>query len=82
MQMAQFQKRDWGVCNVLKGLELIIQDTIDYRTACHGKTVLDQQAVHYRLANFKQKSRPCELGVSLYGAMPGSSRVDTPMLPV
>ena len=56
MQMAQFQEeRLWGAANVLKGLELIIQDTIDYtgQRALFGKTVLDQQTVHYRLAEFQ-----------------------------
>ncbi|MBM74605.1 MAG: acyl-CoA dehydrogenase [Proteobacteria bacterium] len=56
MQMAQFQEeRLWGAANVLKGLELIIQDTIDYtgQRALFGKTVLDQQTVHYKLAEFQ-----------------------------
>ncbi|QKK03428.1 MAG: acyl-CoA dehydrogenase [Pseudomonadota bacterium] len=52
-QMLQFQEeRLWGAASTLKGLELLINETIDYtrsRTA-FGKPVLENQVVHYRLA--------------------------------
>jgi citronellyl-CoA dehydrogenase len=53
MQMLQFQEeRIWGAANVIKGLELIIQDTIDYvsQRMAFGQSILDNQVVHYRLA--------------------------------
>ena len=53
MQMAQFQdERLWGAANVIKGLELVIDDTIEYtgQRPVFKKNVLDFQVVHYRLA--------------------------------
>ena len=55
-QMLQFQEeRLWGAASALKGLENIIAETIDYtreRTA-FGKPILDNQVVHYRLAELQ-----------------------------
>jgi len=52
-QMLQFQEeRLWGAASTVKGLELLIAETIDYtgqRTA-FGKPILDNQVVHFRLA--------------------------------
>lgn len=53
MQMLQFQEeRIWGAANAIKGLEMIIQDTIEYagQRMAFGKSILDNQVVHYRLA--------------------------------
>ena len=53
MQMQQFQEeRIWGAANVIKGLEIIIQDTIDYvsQRMAFGQSILDNQVVHFRLA--------------------------------
>ena len=53
MQMSQFQEeRIWGAANVIKALELIIQDTIDYTSqrVAFKKSILDNQVVHYKLA--------------------------------
>ena len=55
-QMQQFQEeRLFAAANTLKGLENVIQDTIDYtrdRTA-FGQPVLANQAVHFRLAELQ-----------------------------
>ena len=56
MQMAQFQEeRLWGAANVIKGLEMVIQDTIDYtgQRMIFGKPVLHNQVVHFRLAELQ-----------------------------
>ncbi|MEC7988073.1 MAG: acyl-CoA dehydrogenase family protein [Myxococcota bacterium] len=53
MQMAQFQdERLWGAANVIKGLEMVIQDTIDYTSqrVAFKKSILDNQVVHFKLA--------------------------------
>jgi citronellyl-CoA dehydrogenase len=52
-QMLQFQEeRLWGSANVLRGLEAAIADTIEYTRGrkAFGKSILDNQVVHYRLA--------------------------------
>ncbi|XP_019471906.1 probable acyl-CoA dehydrogenase 6 [Meleagris gallopavo] len=52
-QMLQFQEeRLWGVATVLTPLETIIQETIDYtrQRKVFGQSVLQNQAVHFRLA--------------------------------
>lgn len=52
-QMLQFQEeRLWGAANVVKGLELVIQDTIKYAGGreAFGQSILDFQTVHFRLA--------------------------------
>jgi citronellyl-CoA dehydrogenase len=52
-QMIQFQEeRLWGAASVLKGLELIITDTIEYARGrrAFGRSVLDNQVVHFRMA--------------------------------
>lgn len=56
MQMAQFQEeRLWGAANVIKGLELIIQDTIDYagQRIAFKQSILDNQVVHHKLAELQ-----------------------------
>lgn len=55
-QMEQFQEeRLWGAANVLLGMELAIQDTIEYTSErrIFGKPVLDNQVVHFRLAELQ-----------------------------
>jgi citronellyl-CoA dehydrogenase len=52
-QMIQFQEeRLWGAASVLKGLELVIADTIEYtrNRRAFGRSILDNQVVHFRLA--------------------------------
>jgi len=52
-QMLQFQEeRLWGAANVLRGLENGIADTIEYTRGrqAFGRSILDNQVVHYRLA--------------------------------
>ena len=52
-QMLQFQEeRLWGAANILKGLDLCIQDTIEQtrNRDAFGRSVLDFQVVHFRLA--------------------------------
>ncbi len=56
LQMAQFQEeRLWGAANTLKGMEAIIQDTIDYTSQriAFKQSILDNQVVHYRLAELQ-----------------------------
>ena len=56
MQMSQFQEeRLWGAANVIKGLETIIQDTIDYsgQRVAFKKPILDNQVVHHKLAELQ-----------------------------
>ena len=55
-QMLQFQEeRLWGAANVLKGLENGIADTIEYTRGrkAFGQSILDNQVVHYRLAELQ-----------------------------
>ena len=49
--MQQFQEeRIWGAANVIKGLEIIIQDTIDHVSSeWHLGTDSDNQVVHFLL---------------------------------
>jgi citronellyl-CoA dehydrogenase len=52
-QMIQFQEeRLWGAASALKGLEMIIADTIEYTRGrrAFGRSVLDNQVVHFRMA--------------------------------
>lgn len=71
-QMLQFQEeRLWGAARALKGNERIIQATIDYtrERMVFGKPVLDNQVVHFRLAELQTEIellrslvyRACEL---------------------
>ena len=52
-QMLQFQEeRLWGAANALRGLDNAVRDTIEYTRSrkTFGKPVLDNQVVHFRLA--------------------------------
>jgi citronellyl-CoA dehydrogenase len=52
-QMLQFQEeRLWGAANMIRFLEGAIDDTIEYtrQRKAFGKSILDQQTVHFRLA--------------------------------
>jgi len=52
-QMLQFQEeRLWGAANVIMGLENSIRETIEYtrNRKAFGKSILDNQVVHFRLA--------------------------------
>jgi citronellyl-CoA dehydrogenase len=71
-QMIQFQEeRLWAGASKLKGMERIIDATIDYARQRHafGKAVLDNQVVHFRLAELQSEVellralvyRACEL---------------------
>lgn len=55
-QMLQFQEeRIFGAASTIRGLNIIIQDTIDYARdrQAFGKSILDNQVVHYRLAELQ-----------------------------
>jgi citronellyl-CoA dehydrogenase len=55
-QMLQFQEeRLWGAASCLKASELIIEETIDYtrNRKAFGKSILDNQAVHFKLAELQ-----------------------------
>jgi citronellyl-CoA dehydrogenase len=55
-QMLQFQEeRLWGAASSLKGLDRLIDLTIDYtrERKTFGKSVLDNQIVHFRLAELR-----------------------------
>jgi citronellyl-CoA dehydrogenase len=55
-QMLQFQEeRLWGAASSLKGLDRVIDLTIDYTRdrQAFGRPVLDNQVVHYRLAELR-----------------------------
>jgi len=55
-QMLQFQEeRLWGAASNLKGLELCIQDTIEYtrERRVFGQPLLDNQVVHFKLAELQ-----------------------------
>lgn len=52
-QMLQFQEeRLWGAANMIMGLEGAVEETIEYtrNRKAFGKSILDNQVVHYRLA--------------------------------
>ncbi|MEZ5870831.1 MAG: acyl-CoA dehydrogenase family protein [Nitratireductor sp.] len=56
MQMLQFQEeRLWGAMNSLRMLDRLIDVTIDYtrERSAFGKSVLDNQVVHFRLAELR-----------------------------
>lgn len=55
-QMLQFQEeRLWGAASSLRGLDKLIDQTIEYtrQRKAFGKSVLDNQVVHYRLAELR-----------------------------
>jgi len=55
-QMMQFQEeRLWGAATSLRGLDRLIDLTIDYTRQRHafGKSILDNQVVHFRLAELR-----------------------------
>jgi citronellyl-CoA dehydrogenase len=55
-QMLQFQEeRLWGAASSLRSLDILIDKTIDYtrQRKAFGKAVLDNQVVHYRLAELR-----------------------------
>lgn len=57
-QMLQFQEeRLWGAASTVKGLELIIRETIDFtrQRTTFGKPILDNQVVHFRLAELQSE---------------------------
>ncbi len=56
MQMLQFQEeRLWGAMSSIKGLDRLIDLTIEYtgQRKAFGKSVLDNQVVHFRLAELR-----------------------------
>ena len=57
-QMQQFQEeRLWGAASSLKGMEKVIDHTIDYtrQRKIFGKPILDNQVVHFKLAELKSE---------------------------
>jgi len=55
-QMMQFQEeRLWGAASSLRGLDKLIDLTIDYtrQRKAFGKSILDNQVVHFRLAELR-----------------------------
>jgi len=55
-QMLQFQEeRLWGAASSLRSLDRLIDQTIDYtrQRKAFGKSILDNQVVHYRLAELR-----------------------------
>lgn len=55
-QMLQFQEeRLWGAAGTLRSLDRLIDQTIDYtrQRRAFGKSILDNQVVHYRLAELR-----------------------------
>jgi len=55
-QMLQFQEeRLWGAASTLKGLDRLIDLTIDYtrQRQAFGRSILDNQVVHFRLAELR-----------------------------
>ncbi len=55
-QMLQFQEeRLWGAASSLRSLDRLIDQTIDYtrERKAFGKSILDNQVVHYRLAELR-----------------------------
>ena len=74
-QMLQFQEeRLWGAASSLRGLDRLIDLTIDYtrQRKAFGKSILDNQVVHFRLAELRTEVaalraltyQACELYVS------------------
>ncbi len=56
MQMLQFQEeRLWAAANSLKGLDKLIDSTIEYTSSrqAFGKPLLDNQVIHFRLAELR-----------------------------
>jgi citronellyl-CoA dehydrogenase len=56
MQMQQFQEeRMFGAAMGLKGMELVVQATIDYtrERKAFGQSLLDNQVIHFRLAELQ-----------------------------
>jgi citronellyl-CoA dehydrogenase len=56
MQMMQFQEeRLWGAASSLRGLDHLIDATIEYTRdrKAFGKSILDNQVVHFRLAELR-----------------------------
>lgn len=75
MQMMQFQEeRLWGSVNAVGGMDRVIEETINYcrQRNAFGKSILDNQVVHFRLAELKTEVealraltyRACELHVA------------------
>ncbi len=57
-QMLQFQEeRLWGAAGSLRSLDRLIDQTIDYtrQRKAFGKSILDNQVVHYRLAELRSE---------------------------
>jgi len=57
-QMLQFkEERLWGAANCLKMMEVAINDTIDYtrQRKIFGQSVLDNQTVHFKLAELQSE---------------------------
>ena len=57
-QMLQFQEeRLWGAANCLKMMEVAINDSIDYtrQRKIFGQSVLDNQTVHFKLAELQSE---------------------------
>ena len=55
-QMLQFQEeRLWGAASSLRSMDRLIDQTIDYtrQRKAFGKSILDNQVVHYRLAELR-----------------------------
>jgi citronellyl-CoA dehydrogenase len=55
-QMLQFQEeRLWGAANALKGLDIAVRETIEYTRSrkAFGKAVIDNQVVHFTLAELQ-----------------------------
>src|SRR5690606_4272023 len=58
MQMLQFQEeRLFGAANIIKGLELCVDQTIEYCKQRHtfGQPVIDNQVVHFRMAELQSE---------------------------
>lgn len=58
-QMEQFQKeRLWAAANSLAGIDMAIDATIDYarERQAFGKSILDNQVVHFRLAELRTEN--------------------------
>lgn len=56
MQMIQFQEeRLWGAANAIRGMELSIDETIEYcrERQTFGLKLIDNQAVHFKIAELK-----------------------------
>ncbi len=56
LQMMQFQEeRLWGAANIITGLEMAIDDTVEYtrQRETFGKPILDNQYVHFTIAELR-----------------------------